>query len=60
MDTPTRILLEQIGWLGYRIAIARDHVELMTVDPACQGFDKELPRFKSEHVSHSTAMNLRS
>ena len=27
MNTRTHILLEQIGLLGYRIAIAKDHVE---------------------------------
>ena len=26
MDTTTRMLIEQIGRLGYRVAIARDHV----------------------------------
>ena len=28
----TRILIEQIGLLGYRIAIAKDHVEALNLE----------------------------
>ena len=32
MNPATRILIEQIGRLGYRMAIARDHVEALSLD----------------------------
>ncbi len=32
----------------------RNHVELMPVDPARQGYEKKLPRLNSIHVSYFT------
>ena len=32
VNPTTRILLEQIGLLGYRVAIAKDHVEALNLE----------------------------
>ncbi len=38
----------------------RNHVELMPVDPARQGYEKKLPRLNSIHVSYFTDKNAGS